>query len=392
MSGSLRDVARVATEVSEGHLGVDFTPRSDRDELGHAVQGMLHSLRTVTARLEMSANEVNVAGEEFARAADDSGKAANNVAENSTSLANAAVQASRDVEDLQGRLSEVSLAATEQVASATQAESRLGSMVKEIEEAAGEGEIMARTARDGTIAAARATEIMASIQAQTESARQQIVALDEKGRQIGDIVETIAAIAAQTNLLALNAAIEAARAGQQGRGFAVVAEEVRKLAEQSGAATDSISSLIEEVRSTVMRTVEAIMATTEQVTKGTAGAEETRSALIEIESTVASVASQLDRIRADSAEAAQAMANVSRAAVDNRRLLDEAQSRSQDVAQTVDKVASISQQTAASSEQLNASSEEVNASAQELRKMAAELHSITGLLSAKEEPSLKAAA
>ena len=69
-----------------------------------------------------------------------------------------------------------------------------------------------------------------------------------KSDQIGGIVGTITGLADQTNLLALNAAIEAARAGEQGRGFAVVAEEVRKLAEQSQAASTTIAGLITEIQ------------------------------------------------------------------------------------------------------------------------------------------------
>ena len=64
--------------------------------------------------------------------------------------------------------------------------------------------------------------------------------LDAGSQKIGNIVATIATIAAQTNLLALNAAIEAARAGDAGRGFAVVADEVRSLSVRSTAFNEQI--------------------------------------------------------------------------------------------------------------------------------------------------------
>jgi len=57
---------------------------------------------------------------------------------------------------------------------------------------------------------------------------------------INDISESIQKVATQTNLLALNASIEAARAGEAGRGFAVVADEIRKLA-------DSTEELLEKI-------------------------------------------------------------------------------------------------------------------------------------------------
>ena len=69
-------------------------------------------------------------------------------------------------------------------------------------------------------------------------------ALAKMMAQVRAIVRSIDEIADQTNILALNASIEAAKAGSQGAAFEIVASEVKRLADDTRAATLCAEQLI----------------------------------------------------------------------------------------------------------------------------------------------------
>jgi methyl-accepting chemotaxis protein len=125
------------------------------------------------------------------------------------------------------------------------------------------------------LVATAATELSASIneisgqvsetssmaQSATERARStndNIQGLNDSAIKIGEVISLISDIAEQTNLLALNATIEAARAGDAGKGFAVVASEVKNLANQTGKATEDITSQINDIQQATGLAVSAI--------------------------------------------------------------------------------------------------------------------------------------
>ena len=175
---------------------------------------------------------------------------------------------------------------------------------------------------------------------------------------IKNVVTTIREIAGQTNLLALNAAIEAARAG-----FAVVAEEVRKLAEQSSAATNEIEQTITQMIESIQVAAGAIESAEEKVTAS-------KEVTVETEKSFDSIQKRLDEVRSSIEHISQA---VDHTANDMQDVVGNVQS----ISTVAEKTGANAETVAAASEEQSASLHDVSASADSLAHTAAKLNDIT---------------
>lgn len=211
-------------------------------------------------------------------------------------------------------------------------------------------------ATSGNILARETVSQINQIQQHVENTSEIVNDLGERSNEIGKIAEVISQLSSQTNLLALNAAIEAARAGEHGKGFAVVADEVRKLAEQSSHATDSIRLIIKQIQEEIRKVVTSMKQGNDSVRTGIQNVYETEKAFKEILDMISGISTQTEEVSS---------------------VVEEVHAGTEGMVQVIAEISTISiqalgntQNVAASAEEQHASTDEISASIHSLRELA----------------------
>ncbi len=351
ISKPVKQLSKFANQMAEGDLTEDILSIKNKDEIGQLVvafQNMQSNLREVVKNIQLSAEQVASTSTELAASADQT---MNSVEQITITMQEIAVGSDTQVEKMQKTAEYIK-----------QFNQRINHINQNAQEAASAAMQTTGVAQQGVTVIDGAINQMNLIGNSMERSVEVVTKLNERSEKINEIVTLITSVAEQTNLLALNAAIEAARAGEHGKGFAVVANEVRKLAEQSGSAAQSIMTMIQEIKNDTIMAVNSMVEGNKEVKEGIEVVKTASDAFNEILSAINNVAQTSEGTLSAANEMDQYVNQVVVAIEEMQQLIELSAGHTQTIA--------------AASEEQNASMEEIGSSAEGLSHMAEELREV----------------
>jgi methyl-accepting chemotaxis protein len=412
MTGNLKNVSSVATQVAEGNLAVDWKVQSEKDTLGKALNLMVGSMRDRVNMILESADKMSKESDKIAHSTQEVGDVTTQIATNITQIAKGTSEQADSigrtaisVEQLNWIMNNVAKGAKTEAEAVHKASDmtnliteKIASVNENTQASAQDSAGAARTAQAGAATIESSVHSMQNIKTSTHRVNEKVRLMGARSKQIGSIVETIEEITAQTNLLALNAAIEAARAGDAGKGFAVVADEVRKLARKSATSAKEITGLVRGIQQIVAEAVSAIDEEAADVDNGVERSNEAAHALTDILTSIETINCQIENIASAaqemnnySTQLASSMGIVLAVSEENTASAEKMAKNSAEVTQAVENIARVSEENSKAVTELSASAERMSAEAvnvakatQDLDDLAVELQQKTMRLTVKK--------
>lgn len=229
----------VSEEVAKGNFNINIEKKlfTRKDELGGFALSFNNISNSISSLIGSVINTVH----SVSIATVDINSQMKEVSSGAQKQLGLKITLSENFEEIDSKMAGIIDEVRTQVASVEEISATITQMSGSIDNVAKRADLTMKISQDAATSAKEGVDII-------HKALLSMNEFDEITEKIVTGVNGIFEISTRTNLLALNAAIEAARAGENGRGFSVVAEEVKKLAETSKKFTETISSLVEELK------------------------------------------------------------------------------------------------------------------------------------------------
>ncbi|WP_224249040.1 methyl-accepting chemotaxis protein [Hyalangium gracile] len=346
LAGVIEQISRTGTTVSSGA----GTVQARVEETSSSMVEMLASLRGIADNVEVlyqSAEQSSSSIVEMAATNDEVAENVQSMAASVEETTSAIEEMSFSIREVATNISALSSSTEETSTSIKRMDSSIGQVETNANETARLSEQVSEDAQSGVESLQKTLTGIDRIKETSRTAAGVIESLGKRISDIGNILNVIDDVAEQTNLLALNAAIIAAQAGEHGKGFAVVAEEIKDLAERTGASTKEIADLIRSIQDESRNAVAVMNQGVRNVEEGVQLGREAEGALWKIN---------------DSAQKATQMVKaIARATVEQARGSRQVTTAIQRISETVSMISKASNEQAKGSDQIIKSAERMKA-------------------------------